>query len=335
VFVAFGRLGDAPRGARRIGDEEFSDLAIAADPRGDAIAVVGTGRSGATLVKAATRPAQGRFARLRTISRTWSRFPAVAVDSGGNGIVAWWRKVGGGRRVVEARLYRRHGGWTAIERVAELPPSEPLVSVAAAHGTFLVAWASHDLSSGGEDRGTVIGAAVRRLDGRWRARTLERTATGGGVRLASGIDFAGIRALVDARGHGTVVWGGRQGGALRIEAVRIDRGQIGTTVVLSSLTGSDALLSDAVIAGGGRIGIAWIETPSIFGTSPPAPSAMSVAVVAPGPLAPAATVVAPAERHASSSRLAFDPATGTLTAVWFERSTDGSSATVWASDLRP
>jgi hypothetical protein len=335
VFVAFGRLGDAPRGARRIGDQEFSDLAIAADPRGDAIAVVGTGRSGPTLVKAANRPAQGRFVRLRTISRTWSRFPAVAIDSVGNGIVAWWRKVGGGRRVVEARLYRPHGGWSPVERVAELPPSEPLVSVAAAHGTFLVAWASHDISSGGEDRGTEIGAAVRRHDGRWRSRTLERTQTGGGIRLAAGIDFAGIRALVDARGHGTVVWGGQQGSALRIEAVRIDRAQIGTTVVLPSLTGFDALFSDAVIAGDGRIGIAWIETPSVFGTSPPAPSALSVAVVAPGPLAPAATVVARPERHANSSRLAFDPATETLTAVWSERSTDGSSATVWASDLRP
>jgi hypothetical protein len=191
------------------------------------------------------------------------------------------------------------------------------------------------MSSGGEDRGTLIGAAVRRRDGRWRASTLERTPTGGGLRLNGLVSFVGIRSLVDPRGRGTVVWGGQQGATQRIKAIRVDRGQFGPTVVLPSLTGSQALFCDAVIARDGRIAIAWIETPSLVPTFPPALSALAVAVIPPGPLAPAATVVAPPERHAYGAHLAFDPATGTLSTIWAERSADGPTAAIWTADFSP
>ena len=329
IFVRFGRLAGFYDHAVRIGDGPASDLAIASDARGNAVAVAGSGRSGATVIQAAARPAGGRFGTLHRISHTWSRFPAVAVDEHGTAIVAWWRKVGSSRRIVEARLYRPGAGWGPIERVADLPPTTPGLSVAAAHGLFVVGWASHDISSGGEDMGINIGAAVREAGGGWRARTLQRTSRGA-VQADPNLpgSSTAIRVFADAQGRGSIVFAGQDAGVPRVEALRVSPAGFGETVTVAGTPGEQEALADAALAPDGRLAVALIAE-----ALPDGPPRLVVATTPPGPLAPSADVVSAPDQQARAARVAFDPASGALVALWAHRVLDGGDGALFTSEL--
>ena len=66
--------------------------------------------------------------------------------------------------------------------VADLPPTEPRLSASGASRRFAVSWAAGDISSGGEDEGTRIGAALRERD----APRLGLDAAGGRLTLTWG-----------------------------------------------------------------------------------------------------------------------------------------------------
>src|SRR4029453_13123817 len=78
LYVRFGVLGGPLGTPRRLSRGAYSDTTLAANPRGAAVVVAATGRSGATRIRASYRPAGRSFPVLRTVSAAWARFPAAA-----------------------------------------------------------------------------------------------------------------------------------------------------------------------------------------------------------------------------------------------------------------
>jgi hypothetical protein len=315
LYVRLGRLGERLGGARRLSASAYSDTALAANRDGAAVVVAATGRGGASTVRAAYRPRGGRFPRVRTISRTWARFPAAAVSDDGTAVVVWWRKYGReGRRRVEARFHSPRRGWGAVQRVAALPATEPRLSAAAARGRFAVSWAAANLSSAGEDEGTRIGAAVRGRRSGWRARTLEARTSGG--RFESG----GARVVVDRTGRATVVWGGQNPvGVPRVRAARLPGGAL---LTLGSVSGRPASLADAAVLADGRIAVVTTEgarpaSQASFALLPVANMARGVPEPAASPAIVPSLAVDPAGRRATLSWAAPAPSEGQhVAALW-------------------
>jgi hypothetical protein len=318
LYVRFGRVGGPLGTARRLSARTYSDATLAANARGGAVVAAATGRSGATEVRASYRPPGGRFAAVRAVSRAWARFPAAAVAGDGTAVVVWWRKYGrAGRRLVEARFHRPRGGWGRVQRVADLPPTELRLSAAGARGRFAVAWAAADISSGGQDEGTRIGAALRGRDGHWRARTLEARSSG------APFEAGGARAFVDRSGRATVVWGGQNPvGVPRVRAARLPTGAM---VTLGSVSGLPAALADAALIGDGRIAVVSTEGPRP--ASQAAVALLPVANIAAGiPQPVAAPAIVPS--------LAVDAAGRRLTLTWGvpTPSEDQQLASLWTAD---
>lgn len=300
LHVRFGELGGPLGEPQRLSRGAFSDVALAANPRGAAVVVAATGRSGATRIRASYRPAGATFPSVRTVSQAWARFPAAAVAEDGTAVVVWWRKYGReGRRLVEARFHSPRSGWGDVTRVADLPPTEPRLSAAAAAGRFAVSWAAADISSGGEDEGTRIGAALRGRDSGWRARTLEARASG------AHFDAGGARVFVDPTGRATVVWGGQNPvGVPRVRAARLPNGAL---VTLRSISGLPAGLGDAALVRDGRIAVATAE-----GARPASQAGVALLPV----VNIAAGITEPVAAPAIVPSLAVDAAGRRLTLSW-------------------
>ena len=300
LYVRLGVLGGSLGRPRRLSRGAYSDIALAVNPRGAAVVVVATGRSGATRTRASYRPTGRTFPPLRTVSPAWARFPAAAVAEDGTAVVVWWRKYGReGRRRVEARFHGPRGGWGRVQRVADLPATEPRLSAAGAAGRFAVSWAASTLSSGGEDEGTRIGAALRGRDGRWRARTLEARANG------ATFDGGGARVFVDRTGLATVVWGGQNPvGVPRVRAARLPSGAL---VTLRSVSGLPAALADAALIPDGRVAVATAE-----GARPASQAGVALLPV----VNIAAGITQPVAAPAIVPSLAVDTAGRRLTLTW-------------------
>jgi hypothetical protein len=300
LYVRFGVLGGSLGQPQRLSRGAYSDVALAANAHGAAVVVAATGRSGATRIRASYRPAGGAFPLVRTISPAWARFPAAAVAADGTAVVVWWRKYGReGRRLVEALFHSPRSGWGGMTRVADLPATEPRLSAAAAAGRFAVSWAAGDISSGGEDEGTRIGAAQRGRDSAWRARTLEARASGGHF------DAGGSLVFADRIGRATVVWGGQNPvGVPRVRAARLPNGAL---VTLRSVSGLPAALADASLVPDGRIAVATAE-----GARPASQAGVALLPVA----NIAAGITEPVAAPAIVPSLAVDAAGRRLTLSW-------------------
>lgn len=272
-----GRRWQAPRNLSPVGQEARSpDLAI--DGNGNAIAVWQASAGAHDVVEAAVRPAGGRFRPPRTVAQAeqsviaglgppkvavdrkgntiavWAggiysdpivevaagtsrhglrsphplsagRFPEVAADASGSATIVWESNRG-----VEAAFRPAGGRFRAPQRLGAGAYTYPQLAVNA-RGDALVAWA------GGSYPGLTVQAAFRKAGKPFGPA--ERVGSAGDLLL-------GLRAALDPRGNGIVLWRADRYDTSPLQAaLRPSGGTFAATQILTPDAGAFALALDA------------------------------------------------------------------------------------------
>jgi hypothetical protein len=292
--------------------------AIAANGRGDVIAVWVEHLGDRDHLVAAVRRAGGAFGRPAVLAGTGHvSSPAVAVAADGDLLVSFQRSISrrgrGPERRVEARVRRAGHSWGAPQRLGASSGFSDIAAAAAPDGRMVVAWGTQDI---GEEANSpwLVRAAVR--DGGphvfHSARELESS---------QGIDRpAGrVAAAIAPDGAATVAWSGIAGQgfpyAYPAQAATAPAGdfRFGGAQTLAP----SAAVGDVATDAAGTTYVVWATLPEagnnqttdeVYASVRPAGAASFAALEA----------VGPAER-ATLPRAAVDPATGRPAVVWISR----------------
>ncbi|MDP8966984.1 MAG: hypothetical protein M3N04_00125 [Actinomycetota bacterium] len=300
IGVAFGAAGGAATVrtiARRIA--LGASPVLAANRRGHAV-IAWTERSGQrTLIRVAERHRGRAFGRARTLgSSRFAGVVAVAVGERGDVVVAYQRRRGARRYVIEARFRRADGRWLRPEQAGRAAAGVELAVHVSSEGAGYLAWRAQ--SSGDAARiPWLIRAAVRERNARF---TESQVIDQSGVAERA----VGQLALVPLRGGGAALaWSGSSRPAADRHPVRVAtaaaRGVFGTPVELAA----DGVLGD-IAASASEILVTWSRGGIIYAASADTRGTFK-----------RAQVISSNER-AEQPRAAFDAA-GRPTLIWAAR----------------
>ncbi len=253
------------------------------------------------------RPGGSRFSAPETLrGRGSSGTASVAVGQGGDLLVAWARRVGNGRTVIEARYRQAGHRWSAVQALGSGTVAGPLTTAVAQNGRAYVAWGAQDIneSTGLHARFSV---AVRPAGARaFRpAQTLEQVATATAFlpRLGPVLALSGTTAFV--------AWTGNDG-AWRVRVAQSDaNGGFGAPQTVSP-AGSSAVLGDLAALPDGTAAITWAGLDSEYLVHD-----VAAAVRRRGGTFGTPETVSPGALRAPV--IALDPVTDQPTTAWAER----------------
>jgi hypothetical protein len=326
MIAAFGR-SDGTFGPPRTLDSgvggrsaplSLSSPAVAATAAGHIIAAWSLGDGRTSAIRLAERPAGGSFRRVETVSAKGAGVPTVAIGSGGDRVVAWYRN-----GFIEARVRRAGGTWGSVLKVAASTHRPSVLRAAIdANGRALLAWGAIDYHPGGS--ALRFDAGVRPRDGGWVHRVLQRY-------TASGFAFSGAQqrvwVLFDSAGRGFVAWHGYVEGRPAVEVsalVATDRFDAPAVV-----TGPDEPARPTDLAAGPqeRVAVVWerqtgdvVVRSQIRVAVRRAGAGFGAAETLPVQCPPASSICMPFDGHA-----AFAPGSGALLVGWLQRDDGGFS----------
>ncbi len=292
--------------------------AIAANPRGDVIAVWVEHLSGRDHLMAAVRRAGGAFGRPAVLAGTgYVSSPAVAVAANGDLLVSYQRSTSrrGGPvlRRVEARVRRAGHSWGAPQPLGASSGFSDISAAAAADGRMVVAWGTQDI---GEEANSpwIVRAAVR--DGGphvfHSARQLESSE---GIERPAGR----VAAAIGGGGAVTVAWSGITGASFphlypaRAAIAAAGDFRFGGAQTLAP----SAAVGDVATDAAGTAYVVWATLPEV-GNNQTTDQVFASVRLAGEPSFTLLEEVGPAER-ATLPRAAVDPASGRPAVVWVSR----------------
>ena len=298
-------------------------IALAADPGGDAAAVVSVPVRGRTRVAGfqarlfIRRRGQSSFSRIADIGpRSVGRSPAaLALNGPGDVLVAWDDResvrarvvTAGGRIGREQRLGQGGSAWVGGSRMT--------ASIDASR-RMLVAWLAQRVGEGAYagSPGIVAFAYAPPYGGFKPAQVLQRNLPKGANRA---VGVPGVVASI-LRDRGVVAWNGYVDGRLAVRAADVSSGRASTARDLSP-AGTDARLGGLAAGPRGGVAVNW-WTSARQGTTPVPPAgiyarARAAGTTAWGPLEPLATL-APAGYVPANLPLAVDPVSGRAVMLW-------------------
>ncbi|MEA2663738.1 MAG: hypothetical protein QOI11_682 [Candidatus Eremiobacteraeota bacterium] len=297
--------------------------AIAANPRGDVIAVWVEHLGGRDHLVAAVRRAGGAFGRPAVLAGSgYVTSPAVAVGGNGDLLVSYQRSVPrrghAPDRRVEARVRRAGHSWGAPQRLGDSTGFSDISAAAAPDGRMVVAWGTQDI---GEEANTpwIVRAAIR--DGGphvfHSARGLE---TSEGIERPAGR----VAASIGRDGVVTVAWSGivgtRYPHLFPARAATAPAGDF-RFAAIQTLAPS-AAVGDVVTTADGAAFVVWATLPEV-GNNQTSDQVFASVRPAGAPAFSATEEVGPAER-ATLPRAAVDPLTQRPAVVWVARPQAGS-----------
>lgn len=245
--------------------------------------------------------------------------PSAAVGASGDMLVAWARRLGGGRTNIEARVRPAGRRWGPVETLGQGSVAGSLTTAVARNGRAYVAWADSGISESGS--GATLHVAVRPAGGfRFRkAVLLERVRTPVAFlpRLGPDIALAGTNALIAWTGWDGTVW------RVRVAASNA-AGAFGPPQTVSA-PGAGASLGDLSALPDGTATVVW----SRLDQENLPRNAQASFRPAGGPFGSPEIVSVDALRLPA---VALDPTTSRPTAVWPQRmgaSTSVSSITAY------
>lgn len=198
------------------------------------------------------RPGGSAFGAPVTLRGTGlSERPSVAVGAGGDILVAWARRLGGGRTAIETRMRPAGHGWGPVQALGTGTVAGTVTTAVAQNGRAYVAWGAQSIS---ESTGLTarFQVAVRPAGARSfrAAQTLEhlRTPVAYLPRLGPALALAGTNAVVAWTGHDS---------AWRVRVASTDAsGRFGAGQTVSPATGG-AVLGDVAALPDGTAAVAW------------------------------------------------------------------------------
>jgi len=318
----------APRRLTTRADRDSA--AIAANPRGDVVAVWVEHLRGRDHLMAAVRRAGGAFGRPAVLAGTgYVSSPAVAVAANGDLLVSYQRSIprSGGplQRRVEARVRRAGHSWGAAQRLGASSGFSDISAAAAADGRMVVAWGTQDI---GEEANSpwIVRAAVR--DGGphvfHSARQLESSE---GIERPAGR----VAAAIGNDGAVTVAWSGITGASYphlypaRATIAAAGEFRFGGAQTLAPSAAVGDVATDAT----GATYVIWATLPEI-GDNQTTDQVFASLRRAGEPSFTAPEEVSPAER-ATLPRAAADPVSGRPAVVWVSRPQGAAQALRFAA----
>ncbi|MSW84301.1 MAG: hypothetical protein F2832_06100 [Actinobacteria bacterium] len=142
--------------------------------------------------------------------RGMNELPSIAVGGRGDIVVAWARRVGEGRTVIEARYRRAGGSWDALERLGEGTARGEVTTAVMQNGRAYVAWQRKTIN---ETTGTSASTWVAvRPSGAGSFRDATRLEA-----IRTGVSYVGLRPILAVNGiHALIAWTGRAGTTWRV-----------------------------------------------------------------------------------------------------------------------
>ena len=280
----------------------------AANRTGAAVAAYNDRRTNDTYVTL-RRPRHG-FSRPRILKP--GGLGAVAINSAGTRVVAWW-----GRDGVYARVRHARGHWGPATRAAKVRPAgETTVRAAITPGGRVVlAWYSAVVSPEEKPLDIAAGVAIRGRS-HWRSFRLERSTVTAGPFLA---DTTAV-PVIDSAKHVFVAWTGTVRGAPAVKLARITTsGPRDRTVLSRKILG--AAVDDAAAGPNRSLAVSWsaMETYSVTASYASVRRA-NAPFSRPERLTPTGSLGLP------GSSVAFQPVTGDAVVVWKLIAPDGTGA---------
>jgi hypothetical protein len=275
---------------------------LAANARGDVALAWWERAKHSRLYVAIRRHGHAAFGHPRRIAAHGFGSAAPAVGPRGDVIVAW--ETGG---VIRVRNRGVHGTRFGIARVVTRHDAAgaELQAGITRSGRALVGWSAQRLTEGG-DAGPIAYATATRAPRaqRWTATVHEREPA---TMIAQPVALE-----VEPAGRATFAWTGFDGANLRVRAATAPTGRLFADPQDVSATGADAVLGGLDAAAGERALVWEIGSPGQEGSIAAAVAPQGAAQFgAPEPVSASPTATAP--------RVAVDPRTRQVSAVWSDR----------------
>ena len=322
---SFGRSGGTlevvPGAYRRLTTRaDRSETAIAANSRGDAIAVWVEHLRGRDHLVAAVRRAGARFGRPAVIGGSgYFTSPAAAVSARGDLLVAYQRSVSRRghtpERRVEARVRRAGHSWGSPQRLGASSGFSQISAATAPDGSMVVGWGTQDL---GEEADTpwIVRAAVRAGGSRPHVfHSAQQLESGEGVERPAGRVVAAITPDATA----TVAWSGITGRSHpHAYPARVATNGPSWRFGAATTLAPSAAVQDAAADGEGTTMVVWATLPQAGNNQTTDQVFASVKAPRAAAFAAPPEPVSPPER-ATLPRAAFDPVTNRPAVVWISR----------------
>ncbi len=243
---------------------------VAVDARGNATVVWSKGVGNRSVVKAAFRPAGGRFEPARTVTApAVFQGPSLGVDASGNGTLVWAAASSGRKIVVNAVTLVKGKPVARVRRIGgpDTLVFSPVVAVNA-HGDAVAAWLSNDEPPSSSSSLTwVLRAATRRAGGSFGpAHDI--------LSFPPTFEHPRIDLSIDASGDALLAWAASDAhqGILHSvvqAAYRPAGGTFGPTSTLADATNAPSALVervDGALDARGDAVVAWWDTGTIRAT---------------------------------------------------------------------
>lgn len=301
-----------------------SDVAIAANDRGDVAAVWVEHLSGRDHLVVALRRPNRPFGRPAVIIGSGAiSSPALTWSAGGDLLVAYQRSIsrrGVTERRVEARVRRAGHGWGRPQRLGASSGFSQISVAAAPNGRMLVAWGTQDL---GEEanRPWIVRAAQRPAGPRTFGATQDLEL--GEDRHARAFERpAGrVAAALAPDGTATVAWSGIAGARFPSTfPARVATAGPSRRFTSPQTLSPNAAVGDVTSDDRGRTLVVWATLPQA-GNSQTTGQVSASFRAAGAPTFAAPEQVSP-EEAAHLPRAAFDPKTNRPAVVWISRASD-------------
>ena len=252
---------------------------------------------------AEARGGRPKFGRARRVSSLSGVSPRVDVHERGDAVVAWERN-----GLIEARVRRGHGRFSAVKRVGTNDNAVNLAAAAGPGGRAAVAWSTQNLCCG-DGGGPTTSATLRLAYASPVGRFRPPTAVDEFPRVRRGSP----QVVFDAIGGGQLAWTTDSDGAVRaahFNGTNVSRPQ--TLAQSTAPADGVELIRLAAVPSGGSV-VAWLRGDLAFTTAP----TTLMAAQTPGAGNPyaGAEQVAPADHDVQYADMAVDPR-GRPAAVW-------------------
>ncbi|CAB4881165.1 unannotated protein [freshwater metagenome] len=232
--------------------------------------------------------------------------PTASVGGRGDIVVAWARRIGNGRTIVEARYRPAGGSWGPLERLGWGTSRAQLTSAVMQNGRAYVAWQRKTINDGtGTSASTWV--AVRPSGAR-SFRDATRLEA-----IHTGVSYVGLRPMLAvASGHALIAWTGLDGAVWRVRVATAEtNGSFGAPQSVSD-TGVSSQLGGLSLLADGRSAVSWAALDGEY-----VPERVFAAMRLPG-----VPTFLPGEEVSTSTRslplVALSPTTGEPTVTWTE-----------------
>lgn len=229
------------------GDDAFEPR-IAADSRGNAVAVFLSNDGEARRVQSVYRPAGGTWDAPVTLSLPGNEpsrtGPQVALDGRGRAVAVWAADTDGPMRL-QAADRRADGTWSTPVTIsdADRHAYDPSIAVDPEGGATVV-WSSSP-TTGDDPVGEILWAAHRPAGGAWEPP----------VKLAEDALYSDVG--VDAAGHVVAVWVRVRNGIHAVDTATLPDGGSWSTPVTLSEPGRDSVASQVAVNAPGAAIVVW------------------------------------------------------------------------------